>query len=152
MIVLDVTEGTAPRLRGWSRYVRELALALGDAVPPRRAARPRAELLPPAAPAVPRRRDHPRPRVRGVPVLLRPADAAEVPVVRAARRTVGGAGDRAVAVHGARRRRALRRAAVEGADRAGGARAPSHRRSSGRGRLPPRGRRRPPEEEPRCAR
>ncbi|HEX8085970.1 MAG TPA: glycosyltransferase family 1 protein [Solirubrobacteraceae bacterium] len=34
MIVLDVTEGTGDRLRGWSRYVRELAIALGDAVTP----------------------------------------------------------------------------------------------------------------------
>ncbi len=34
MIVLDVTEALDARPRGWSRYVRELAGALGDAVTP----------------------------------------------------------------------------------------------------------------------
>ncbi|HEX8123218.1 MAG TPA: glycosyltransferase family 1 protein [Solirubrobacteraceae bacterium] len=34
MVVLDVTEGMGTHLRGWSRYVRELAVALGDAVTP----------------------------------------------------------------------------------------------------------------------
>jgi glycosyltransferase involved in cell wall biosynthesis len=34
MIVLDVTEAQDARPRGWSRYVRELAAALGDAVTP----------------------------------------------------------------------------------------------------------------------
>ena len=34
MVVLDVSEATGDRLRGWSRYVRQLAIALGDAVTP----------------------------------------------------------------------------------------------------------------------
>ncbi|HEX8204533.1 MAG TPA: glycosyltransferase family 1 protein [Solirubrobacteraceae bacterium] len=34
MVVLDVTEALGERPRGWSRYVRELAAALGDAVTP----------------------------------------------------------------------------------------------------------------------
>jgi glycosyltransferase involved in cell wall biosynthesis len=34
MVVLDVTEARQARPRGWSRYVRELAAALGDAVTP----------------------------------------------------------------------------------------------------------------------
>ncbi|MDQ3741139.1 MAG: glycosyltransferase, partial [Actinomycetota bacterium] len=34
MIVYDATEGMESHLRGWSRYVRELAGALGDAVTP----------------------------------------------------------------------------------------------------------------------
>ena len=34
MVVYDVSEGVATQLRGWSRYVRELAVALGEAVTP----------------------------------------------------------------------------------------------------------------------
>src|SRR3712207_5642521 len=34
MIVLDVTEGMGPQPRGWARYVRALAAALGDTVTP----------------------------------------------------------------------------------------------------------------------
>src|SRR3712207_2978040 len=34
MVVFDVTEGLDSRPRGWSRYVRELAVALGDTVVP----------------------------------------------------------------------------------------------------------------------
>src|SRR5688572_12782340 len=34
MIVLDTTEALEARPRGWSRYVRELGAALGDAVTP----------------------------------------------------------------------------------------------------------------------
>ena len=34
MVVLDVSEATGDRLRGWSRYVRQLAIALGDVVTP----------------------------------------------------------------------------------------------------------------------
>src|SRR5688500_9509363 len=58
--------------------------------PPPRASRagPRAELLPPAAAAVPRGGDDPRPRLGGVPGGLRVDDRVEVQDVRSAGRAI----------------------------------------------------------------
>ena len=134
---MDIGDARGPRLRGWGRYVRELSAALrrrddlelhelaqrrrgsggwlGTGRAAARAAaaasrrRARAELLPAAVAAVPRRRDDPRPRVRGVPGRLRAAHAREVPLAGAARRAVGRARDLRQRVHARRRVRALRR-------------------------------------------
>ena len=117
-VAIDVSEASVLPLRGWNRYVVELArraadrrrrgprlrpldaagkrarAAVGAGRPAARAA-PRArrrgplpELLSAASPALPGRRDDPRPRLRGLSRRLQREDGLEVPDVHAARRAL----------------------------------------------------------------